>query len=127
MRLDCVSGDMTLLFGPSASYSRPINREITEMMDKPKPGTSFLEARAIRDHRLYVSWRAQARAKSVIIHESSYSMARRPAIDSSPSGITDQLEYRCFPVFRRVGVSPARALVPRERTSATFFLYTYPE
>lgn len=117
MGLDCINeynfADRVL------PISRPINREITEIMDQPRPGTSFLEVRAICDHRLYVSWRTQA---SKVGHHPRIQLLRvdprRPAIDSSPSGITDLLEYRGFPAFRHV--SPAHTLVPRERMNATF-------
>lgn len=81
------------------------------MIDKPGPAF-FLEARAtpIID---CISVRGEA--KSVIIHESSYFAARRPAIDSSPSGITDPSNYRDLPVFRRVDVSPVYTCTADER------------
>jgi len=84
------------------------------MIDKPGPAF-FLEARAtsIID---YISVRGEA--KSVIIHESSYFAARRPAIDSSPSGITDPLSYRDLPVFRRFGASSVHTCAPASRTNA---------
>jgi hypothetical protein len=84
------------------------------MIDKSGPAF-FLEARAtpIID---YIS--ARGEAKSVIIHESSYFAARRPAIDSSPSGITDPPSYRDLPVFRRVDASPVHTCAPAPRTDA---------
>ncbi|KAL0106040.1 hypothetical protein PUN28_016041 [Cardiocondyla obscurior] len=71
------------------------------------------------DHRPHIGAR---RAKSVIIHESSYSAARRPAIDSSPSGITDPSYIGSFLRLGASTFSPVHkpGTAPRARTNTTF-------